>query len=179
MHRKQLFAICWINISSVKFRYAWLWPTLLFGITIFCLFNREYPDWHPELTGKYVVADLKINGLPQKASYSTDSVLTSVYFDLDNEVVWRWNDYRRQRIGSYQLNHEGQMTMKWRYPNSELPSFEGQLIKVKEGFQLKGKMDNSDYEMLLIADEKERQMMKVNMVLPRSIKVFDVFSIGY
>ncbi|RDC58037.1 hypothetical protein DU508_03570 [Pedobacter chinensis] len=154
LYRKRLLSICWINVSSVNFHYTWLWILLLMGISAFCLINRRHPDLHPQLTGKYAVADLKIEGLSQKAKYSTDSVLTFVYFDLDDDVVLRWNDHRRQRIGRYRLSNQGRITMKWRYPDNKLPAFEGQLIGVKDGFQLKGRMDTSNYEMLLIRDEK-------------------------
>jgi hypothetical protein len=127
----------------------WVWPALFVLIPILCTMTYEYPDKHPYLTGKYRVENLKIDGISCKARNSTDSILTHIYFDLDDEVGLKWNDHRRVRIGHYNLRHHGKIDMKWRYPNTGLGHFNGELTHDGMRIDLSGIMEGKRYQMLL------------------------------
>ncbi|WP_285009649.1 hypothetical protein [Pedobacter faecalis] len=127
----------------------WLWPVLFILVLLFCTIRLRHPNRHPELTGKYRVEHLTINGIAYQAKSSTDSVLTHVYLDLDNEVVFKWNDYRRQRIGHYALDGN-RITMKWQYPASATGAFKGNIRQQGERLHLDGVMDGQRFTMLLI-----------------------------
>lgn len=149
-HSKRLLFALWVDKPLVKPSQFWLWTVPLIVVPIFCMFQLQHPDKHPEITAKYAVSDLKIDKKQVTVKSSADSVLTHIYFDLDDDVVFRWNDYRRQRIGRYKLGNEGKISIAWRYPNSKSPAFVGKLEVVKEGLKLNGMMDGQYYDMLLV-----------------------------
>lgn len=75
------------------------------------------PDRNPQLTGKYRVQDLSVNQSRPVAASCQDSVLTMVYFDLNNELVFEFNGLQRRWIGSYRLDRStGALAASWRYP---------------------------------------------------------------
>jgi len=135
------------NISDTPLK--WLWPTLFVLVPILCIITYEYPDKHPSLTGKYRVENLKINNISYQAKNSTDSVLTHVYLDLDDVVGLSWNDHRRVRIGSYKLDDQGKIDMKWRYPDTALGHFTGELKREGKRLGLNGEMGGKRYQMIL------------------------------
>lgn len=148
-HLERLFAALWLGEVPVKLSGLWSWMLALLAVPVFCMLHLRHPDRHPGLTGKYVVTGLKIDGIARQARSDTDSVLTTVYFDLDDEVVFRWNDYRRQRVGSYSLGRDGAIDMRWRYPSSGTAAFEGNLEALGDGWRLNGLMGQQHYEMRL------------------------------
>jgi len=131
----------------------WLWPALFVLIPVLCAFHLQHPNRHPELTGKYRVENLKIDNVPYKARFSTDSILSHVYLDIADEVVFSWNDYRRIRIGQYKLGKNGDIHMQWRYPASGIGTFKG-ILRPNGAHQLKlaGKMDGKRYQMILMKE---------------------------
>ena len=131
----------------------WLWPTLLVLISVLCTTTYQHPNKHPDLTGKYRVENLKIDNIAYRAKTSTDSILTNVYLDLDDGVVFNWNDYRRIRIGSYILGSEGHIDMQWRYPKTAAGAFHGRLEPRDGRLNLNGYMDGKQYKMVLIKEE--------------------------
>jgi hypothetical protein len=75
------------------------------------------PDHNPQLTGKYRVQDLSVNGIGTVAASCQDSVLTTVYFDLNNDMVLEFNGLQRRWVGSYRLDRTtGAVVASWRYP---------------------------------------------------------------
>jgi hypothetical protein len=127
----------------------WLWPTLFVLVPILGTITYEHPNKHPDLTAKYRVENLKIDGVIYQAKSSTDSILTHVYLDLDDDVVFHWNDHRRIRIGRYKLDKNGNIDMKWRYPNTGLGHFKGKLIHKGTRLYLNGEMEEKHYQMIL------------------------------
>ncbi len=136
------------NNTPVK----WLWPTLFVLVPVLGTITYEHPNKHPDLTGKYRVEDLKIDGISYQAKTSTDSILTHVYLDLDDDVVFRWNDHRRIRIGRYKLDDYGKIGMKWRYPTTGPGQFNGKLNRKGPRLDLNGEMEGKRYEMILIKE---------------------------
>ena len=75
------------------------------------------PDRNPQLTGKYRVQGLSINRVRSVATSCLDSVLTVVYFDLNNDIVLEFNGQQRRWIGTYRLDRStGVLVASWRYP---------------------------------------------------------------
>nr|WP_294791614.1 hypothetical protein [uncultured Mucilaginibacter sp.] len=136
------------NNTPVK----WLWLTLFVLVPVLGTITYEHPNKHPDLTGKYHVENLKIDGISYQAKTSTDSILTHVYLDLDDDVVFRWNDHRRIRIGHYKLDDHGKIDMKWRYPNTGPGQFNGKLNRKGPRLDLNGEMEGKQYQMILIKE---------------------------
>lgn len=91
-------------------------------------------DKNPQLTGKYQVQKLEINGIDKKAKSVYDSTLTRVYFDVANDIVFDFNTTNRRFIGTYELN-EDKIIAKWRYPKKDIPTFTG-TVKIKENHRI-------------------------------------------
>lgn len=127
----------------------WLWPILFVLVPILGIITYKHPNKHPDLTAKYDVENLKIDDVSYQAKTSTDSILTHVYLDLDDDVVFRWNDHRRIRIGRYKLDNNGNIDMKWRYPNTGLGHFRGELRQKGVRLYLDGEMEGKRYQMIL------------------------------
>jgi len=110
----------------------------------------SYPNKHPELTAKYEVKNLTINGVHYKANSPKDSILSTVYMDLEDEIAFDFNDYRYRYIGTYYLDDKtGSITIKWRYPSDTLQPFRGKLLTGNNTLKLAGKMNGEQLEMEL------------------------------
>lgn len=130
--------------------YKNIYRISLFIWPIFFYFIYSYPNKHPQLTGKYEVQNLKIDNIALKAKSPKDSVLTTVYMDLEDEIAFDFNDWRYRYIGNYFLNERNDsITIRWRYPSDKLDNFKGKLIKTNNQLILKGKMNGETLQMEL------------------------------
>ena len=92
------------------------------------------PDRNPQLTGKYRVEDLTVNGVKMGLPSCQDSMLTTVYFDQGNDVVLQFNSLQRRWIGSYRLDRvSGALVASWRYPVSAKDPLAVRLDRVQAG----------------------------------------------
>lgn len=115
----------------------------------------DYPDRHPELTGKYIVKQLKVNHIPCAQPATGDSLLTKVFMDLENDFVLEFNDWRRRYIGTYEYHpQEGKLSARWRYPAGVHEPFSGIL---KPG----GQRGTWRFQGILGRDTVEMQLVKV------------------
>lgn len=81
------------------------------------LSRHEFPDTYPQLTGKYVVRNVQLNGQRLTARSCQDSVLTTVYLDIDHDCVFEFNDTKRRLFGNYTYEaSRRQLHVVWRYP---------------------------------------------------------------
>ncbi|MNQ38192.1 hypothetical protein D3C85_517570 [compost metagenome] len=130
--------------------YKNIYRISLFVWPLFFYFIYNYPNKHPQLTGKYQVQNLKIDNIAMKAKSPKDSVLTTVYMDLDDEIAFDFNDWRYRYIGTYFLNERNDsITIRWRYPSDKLDNFKGKLIRENNQLILRGKMNEKTLEMEL------------------------------
>jgi hypothetical protein len=94
-------------------------PAMVMVAPLLFVLSFGSPNRNPQLTGKYRVEDLSVNRVRSVARSCEDSVLTTVYFDLNNEVVLEFNSLQRRWIGRYRLDRgTGALVATWRYPVS-------------------------------------------------------------
>ena len=107
--------------------------TLFIPILLIAL--KESPDKNPDLTGKYRVTEMSINGEHTLATSLCDSLLTVAYFDIANDCVFEFNGVSRRMYGSYSLDPDrGTFQTQWYYPPSAKEKiFTGVLKKDKNG----------------------------------------------
>lgn len=132
------------NYRKNLYRLSFLiWPVFFYSI-------YDYPNKNPDLYGRYQVENLKVNNVGYKAKSPKDSVLSTIYMDLDYEVAFDFNDYRYRYIGYYSLNEQNDsISIRWRYPSDKLDHFKGKLIKEKGHLILNGKMNGETLQMIL------------------------------
>lgn len=100
-------------------------------IPLLVIAAKPSPDKHPEVTGKYRVTEMNINGKTGLATSPCDSLLTVVYFDIANDCVFEFNGVNRRMYGSYALDAEGRMQTQWHYPPAAKDKiFSGRLKKL-------------------------------------------------
>jgi hypothetical protein len=112
------------------------------------------PDRNPQLTGKYRVEDLSVNEVRSVARSCQDSVLTTVYFDLGNEVVLEFNGLQRRWIGKYQLDRStGAFVASWRYPMPARDTLVARLDRVQAGeWRISGLLGKDSLRAILVKE---------------------------
>jgi len=81
------------------------------------LSGHEFPDTYPQLTGKYAVRNVQFNGQFLTARSCQDSVLTTVYLDIDHDCVFEFNNLKRRLYGNYTYEADRrQLRVVWRRP---------------------------------------------------------------
>jgi hypothetical protein len=80
-------------------------------------------DKYPQLTGKYEVKQLLVNGQVVRSSSSCDSALTIVYFDIKDGCVFEFGSPQRRWNGNFTLD-SNKLEIDWRSPVDK-PSFKG------------------------------------------------------
>jgi hypothetical protein len=87
------------------------------GIPLLLIAAYENPDKHPSLTGKYAVTKLQFNHTTLKPGTCQDSVLTTVYLDVGNDIVLEFNNPERRLFGHYTYEENtGKLNATWHYP---------------------------------------------------------------
>lgn len=100
----------------------------------------------PEIMGKYVVKKISINNEDRTAHMHCDSVLSVVYFDVANECVFEFRDYRQRTFGSFDHQSQGWLHISWRHPQG-IPQTEGVFSPAGgRRFKLSGKSGNDLFE---------------------------------
>ncbi len=110
----------------------------------------EYPQYYPEINGKYLVKQLKVDRKPV-AVPSVDSVLTKIYIDK-NDIVFEYNKHWKRFIGKYTYNEATkQLTAIWHFPKSARDTLKARIVPATVGgrARLTGKMGNETLDMEL------------------------------
>ena len=97
----------------------WIGPVIAGGLAF--LFVRELAHRLPPqspIYGRYTVDQLWMNGaaIPRGGG---DSVLTRVYFDLDNVCVLEYNNQHRRLIANYSFIDKSGTTIESRFPDKD------------------------------------------------------------
>jgi hypothetical protein len=112
--------------SKVAMLVVILLPLLL-------LASYRFPDRHPQFSGKYRVHELTVNGTPTAAQSVKDSVLTTLYMDLQDDLVLVFNHHDSRYIGTYYFDEKtDSLSVKWRYPAGFNAPFAGKFVAGKE-----------------------------------------------
>lgn len=94
------------------------------------LATYNFPDHHPQLTGKYIVHDLRVNGNPTRPTTCQDSILTHVYLDIEDECVFTFNGLDHRAFGRYTFNEANDsLHVTWRYPDPNRPKLHATLTR--------------------------------------------------
>lgn len=121
------------------------------GIPLLLVLSYGSPDKNPQLTGKYGVQSLLINQKKHTPLSCTDSVLTTVYFDKENDMVFEFNSQQRRMIGTYELDEQThQLKVVWKYPPSANEPFMGTILFGKQNqLILAGNMRGDSLQIVL------------------------------
>lgn len=117
-----------------------------------CLYLYDYPNRHPEITGKYEVAELSVNRKKIDLGNCADSMITRVYIDNNHDLV-----FERNRIGRWQVGHfaydrsSRDMQVIWRYPKNLHDTLRATLsAKANQKMVLSGIMGRDTIKALLV-----------------------------
>jgi hypothetical protein len=129
-----------IRMKSVFLKY-FARLSIIFG-PLLLVATYDQTDKHSDLKGKYDVTDMKVNGREAIVTSCADSLLSLVYLDRGDELVFEYNSLKRRTIGHYELDKET-MSASWHYPPSaEKKEFKGTLKKINDStLQIAGFMN--------------------------------------
>lgn len=132
-------------------RLQWIAVITVITVPLLLLITYKSSDRHPELTGKYQVEQLQINGKPEQVKHQSDSLLTTVYMDRLDNFALEFNHYNSRYIGTYHLNeNDGHITVQWHYPAGFQHRFEGILKrKDKQHLFFRGVLGTDSIQMQL------------------------------
>jgi hypothetical protein len=124
---KEFFFSAKNNIASLQVsRYMKIAVRLsIIYVPLLLIAMHGSPDKHPSLTGKYEVKQLKVNRHFLTPSNCTDSLLTVVYFEVNDHCVFEFNTPQRRWDGTYKMDKDS-LGISWRYPGGK-PDFKGLL----------------------------------------------------
>lgn len=89
---------------------------LPFGL---CAMIYDFPNRHPELTGKYEVQELVVNHEKHERKSCSDTILTLVYIDDNNDLVFENNHPDNWQVGHFKYDkHTKKMEVIWRFPKN-------------------------------------------------------------
>ena len=145
------------NLVAVHFKnrfVANIIRLLVVLIPLLLIFSFGSRDKNPQLTGKYTVTNMFINQKPVIVKSCEDSILTTVYFDKGNDIVFEFNSHQRRLIGSYQFNKKNNhFNTAWRYPSNQ-SGFDGTLMTDKQNqITLIGKIGPDSLQIGLLKNE--------------------------
>ena len=121
-------------------------------LPLLSLITYNFPDKHPQFTGKYQVNDLKINGIPVAVKSVKDSVLTTVYFDWQDDLALMFNHYDSRYIGTYYFDgNTDSISVKWRFPGDFDAPFAGKFVPADKAgtFHFSGILGKDSIDMQL------------------------------
>jgi hypothetical protein len=123
---------------------------LVVFIPLLLIFSFRSHNKSPQIIGKYMATNVLINQKTVVAKSCADSVLTTVYFDKNNDIVFEFNSQQRRLIGSYKYEKENNhFASTWRYPSGQ-PAFNGTLIiNSQNQITMLGKMGEDSVELML------------------------------
>jgi hypothetical protein len=144
------------NPSRKKFS-KWALPVLSSSLAfLFVLFasrstHKEYPVF-----GAYKVKNIILNGksvTPDSCS-ANDSVLTRLYFDIDNVCVMEYNSPNRRMMAGY-IYHEADQTIQCSFMNDGKPTFFHASVynRNNKDTELKGSLGNDSLQIFLIKEK--------------------------
>jgi hypothetical protein len=109
-------------VSSIVFKNKFIKGGIRLSVValpLFLIALYENPDKHPALTGKYEVTKLQVNHTTLHPRSCQDSVLTTVYLDVGNDMVLEFNDQKKRLFGLYTYDEQTKMlSATWHYPTT-------------------------------------------------------------
>lgn len=147
-------AVFFFSREGFPRRLAGYAPPIALAIVLPVLLMLSFgsPDRNPQLTGKYRVEGLRVDGVGTVAASCQDSVLTTVIFDLNNDMVLEFNGLRRRWIGSYRFDRPtGDLVAFWRFPAQARDTLFARMSRDQSGaWQLTGSIGKDSLRALLV-----------------------------
>ena len=87
------------------------------AIPLLILIPHYKIQFRPNLTGKYKITKMTINGKETLLDACNDSTISNVYFDLGDYFVFMSNNYVNRQVGRFEFNETTrQFKTIWQYP---------------------------------------------------------------
>jgi len=131
----ELFFPAKSNLPSFNFRNSLLKNFIRFSAVlipmVIAALLYDFPNRHPDLTGKFKVGGLVINRNNIDLSSCKDSVLTLVYFDDNNDMVFEYNGQNHWQVGHFNFDKSSRaLKTVWRYPKNQHDTLFASLSKI-------------------------------------------------
>jgi len=86
-------------------------------IPLLILIPHYEVQFHPNLTGKYKITNMTVNGKKVSIDTCNNGILSNVYFDLGDYFVIMSNNFINRKVGHFEFNESTrQFKIVWQYP---------------------------------------------------------------
>jgi len=154
----EFFFLAKNNLPSVHFKNRFtrnITKLSVVLIPLLLILSYGSHDKNPKLTGKYSVQSLLVNQKPVIVNSCQDSVLTTIYFDREDDIVFEFNSQQRRWIGSYNFNQTNDsITASWRFPLTAKNALRARLVgRGNNSITLSGIIGDEKIEVILVKDK--------------------------
>jgi len=143
------------NLPQFNFNHA-VWKNtircsvIIIPLSLMAIYR--FPQYYPDINGKYEVKNLVINNAVQSLNPCRDSILTKVFIDK-SDFVLEFNNYERRFIGNLQYNEiTKNITAVWRYPKNQHDTLFAKILpgNTPDAKVLTGRMGKEVFKMDLL-----------------------------
>ena len=121
-------------------------------IPIILLTPHYRTQYRKNLTGKYNILKMTINGDNKIIDQFSDTTFSKVYFDLGDFFIFTNNNFTKRQIGHFKIDETSRtFETTWQYPTDIKDNFKGTVTKLDNNNRMKltGKMGQDKFEMEL------------------------------
>ena len=102
-------------------------------------------QYREQLTGKYNIVKMTVNGKDREINQTSDTTFSKVYFDLGDFFIFTNNNFTKKQIGHFTYDEKNRtFETTWQYPIGIQDKFNGIVTKLdnKNRMKLTGIMGN-------------------------------------
>jgi hypothetical protein len=100
-------------------------------IPILILVPMYKPQYRKNLTGKYNILKMTVNGKTKAIEQDNDSTFSKVYFDLGDFFIFTNNSFSKRQIGHFVINETTrEFVTTWNFPDKLTNKFNGKLSQL-------------------------------------------------
>ena len=143
------------NLPKFNFNSTILKNTLRLSaifIPIILLTPRYRTQYRENLTGKYNILKMTINGNNKIIDQSSDTTFSKVYFDLGDFFIFTNSNFKKRQIGHFTINNATrEFETTWQYPTGLNNNFKAKVTELDKDNRMKlsGIMGKDTLEMEL------------------------------
>lgn|GEM_PF-576408 len=120
------------------------------------LISKYKVQFHSDLTGKYKITKMTVNGKEQLLDSCNSNTFSNLYFDLGDFLILASNDFNKRQVGHFEFNEATrQLKTIWQYPKGFRDTLFAKVssLNKEKGMTLSGIMGNDTLNIELLKRE--------------------------
>jgi hypothetical protein len=106
-------------------------------IPLLILIPMYKTQYRNNITSKYNILKMSVNGQNKAINQCSDSTFSKVYFDLGDFFIFTNNNFSKRQIGHFVINEQTrEFETTWNYPEKLKDTFKGKLSQIQKNGQM-------------------------------------------